>query len=148
MSLRFGDILGRNVPLSHVEVEEVLSEQRTSGRRFGEAAIDLGFCTPEDVWHAWATQLQDGEREVDLNEVGIDAQAVASLPGEMAIEFGVLPVRRAGDVLVLAVSRAGLARAGKELPRWLKLSLRFVVASPDDIARAIEVCYLPLQAHC
>jgi hypothetical protein len=148
MSLRFGEILGKAVPLSHVEVEEVLTEQRSTGRRFGEAALELGLCTPEDVWQAWATQLQDGERQVDLNVIGVDAQAVASLPAQLAIEFGVLPIRQVGQVLVLAVTPEGLIRARKELPRWVKLDLRFVVAHPDDIARAIEVCYLPLQAQC
>lgn len=148
MSRRMGELLTDAVPLSALDVEEVLSEQLRSERPFGHVALELGLCTPQHVWRAWVAQLADGERWVDLDEVGIDAQAVSVLPPDVAIEFGVVPLRLVDDTLVLATTPERLARAKEVLPGRLGRPLRFAISSADDISRSIEVCYLPLIADC
>jgi len=148
MGRRMGELLTDAVPLTPLDVEEVLSEQSRSDRPFGHVALDLGLCTPQHVWRAWVAQLADGERAVDLDEVGIDAQAVSIVPPAIAIEFGVIPLRLVDDTLVLATTAEGLANAKLVLPNRIGRPLRFAIAPADDIARAIEVCYLPLIADC
>jgi hypothetical protein len=109
----------------------------------------LGLCTPNHVWQAWADQLildPTHPPTVDLNAIGIDAQAVASFPLELAIDYGVLPIRLVGGMLILAARPDGADRARRELPGRLTVAPRFVLASDSDITRALEICYLPLQA--
>src|SRR5439155_13147358 len=76
---RFGELLSRMVPLSGHDVEEILQEQNANRRRFGEIALAWGLCRPEHVWDAWAQQNADGNELVDLEQIGIDAQAAAML---------------------------------------------------------------------
>jgi hypothetical protein len=143
-----GELLTDAVPLSPLDVEEVLAEQLRTEKPFGHVALELGLCTPQHVWRAWVAQLADGEREVDLDRVGIDAQALSALPPSLAIEYSVIPLRLVDDTLVLATTAEQLPLAKRELPERLGRPVRFALASAEDISRAIQVCYLPLIADC
>lgn len=148
MARRLGELLGDQVPLSTLDVEEVLVEQARSARAFGEVALELGLCTPEHVWRAWAEQLLEGPRYVDLDRVGIDARALYALPTELALEYRVIPVRQIGEVLIVAAGRSGLERARAELPGLLGREVRFAVTEGEDVARALEACYDTADSHC
>ena len=140
---RIGELLGQMVALSGHDVEEILSEQHTSNRRFGEIALSWGLCQPEHIWSAWCRQVQDvAECEtVDLDRDGIDAQAVALLPTALAYAFRAIPIR-ASDAEVIIASDAPLSeRARQELGRLLRKHVTFVIAAKNQIDAAIEVYY-------
>lgn len=52
-----GDIIRDTRNLTAEQVQQILQHQRTNGVRFGEAAIALGFATPDDVLQALARQF-------------------------------------------------------------------------------------------
>lgn len=52
-----GEIIRDTRNLSAEQVGQILAYQKTHGVRFGEAAIALGFATPDDVLHALAQQF-------------------------------------------------------------------------------------------
>lgn len=52
-----GDIIRDTRNLTAEQVGEVLEYQRANGLKFGEAAIALGFATPDDVLYALARQF-------------------------------------------------------------------------------------------
>jgi protein-tyrosine kinase len=52
-----GDIIRDTRSLSAEQVASILEHQRSHGLRFGEAAIALGFASPDDVLHALALQF-------------------------------------------------------------------------------------------
>lgn len=54
---KLGTMLLEKGRLTAMQVESVLAEQRRTGSRFGEAAIRLGFVTPQDVEDALAQQF-------------------------------------------------------------------------------------------
>src|SRR5678816_132863 len=99
---RIGELLSRMVPLSCHDVEGILQEQAANRRRFGEIALAWGLCRPEHVWDAWCQQSADGAEIVDLEQIGIDAQAAAMLPAETARQMSVIPVRVLSDAALLA----------------------------------------------
>src|SRR3954463_10033270 len=90
---RIGQLLSTLVPLSDQDVEEVLEEQNLSRRRFGDIAVEWGLCKPGHVWKAWARQDDTPPLRVDLDKMGIDAQATANLSREMALRCGAMPIR-------------------------------------------------------
>jgi type IV pilus assembly protein PilB len=141
MGTRIGELLCRLVSLSDHDIEEILEEQRYTGRRFGEIALAWGLCTPADVWQAWSDQLGQGVQYVNLKSVGVDTQALSLLPGELAERYEVIPLRAVGNRLILAASEASLARAQAELPGQMNMDLRFVVVDPAQLRRAIEAQY-------
>jgi hypothetical protein len=143
--VRFGELLSRLVPLSGHDVEEILQEQTANHRRFGEIALAWGLCRPEHVWDAWCQQSGDGVELVDLEKIGIDAQAAAMLPAETARLLGVIPVRILSDAALLATVATQSDPNAAELGKLLHRRVQFIRAAPEQLRRAIEI-YYPVQA--
>lgn len=137
----FGELLGRFIHLSRHDVAEILEDQATSHRRFGEIALSMGLCQPQDIWKAWWEQISEVPERVDLESVGIDGQALCRLPRALAAEYGVIPLRMFGNQMVLAAGDGALERAARDLPRATGMQLKFVLADARDIREAIAHCY-------
>jgi type IV pilus assembly protein PilB len=133
----FGQLLGRRVHLSQHDIEEILHEQSMTSRPFGDAALNLGFCAPEDVLRAWLGQLADEPQQVDLERIGVDSQALYALPPELARRHRALPVRTVDDLLLLAVAEVPTDAARREFEAVTGLRLRFVLVSADKLDRAL-----------
>jgi hypothetical protein len=140
---RIGELLSQMVALSGHDVEEILHEQHTSRRRFGEIALSWGLCQPEHVWSARSRQVGDGAaaEAVDLDRDGIDAQAVALLDGEVARSLRVIPIRADGQEVVVASDAALGELARHELQSLLKKNVKCVTAAKNQIDAAIDVYY-------
>jgi len=134
------------VPLSEHDVEEILHEQKSCGKRFGEIAMAWGLCEPEHVWRAWCQQTGDRLERVHLDRIGIDAQATGLLTRQQAITHRAIPVRHFSSLIVLAIAdpaeQAYLVDALTPLGKQVK----FVLAEPMEIDWAIETYYAPLAA--
>src|SRR4051812_748627 len=100
---RIGQLLSTLVPMSDQDVEEILEEQNLSRRRFGEIAVEWGLCEPGHVWKAWARQDDNPLMRVDLEKIGVDAQAISELSRDDALKFGAIPIRTFEELLVVAV---------------------------------------------
>jgi hypothetical protein len=138
---RIGEHLSRMVPLSGHDIEEILSEQGTTGKRFGDIAIQLGLCSPQHIWRAWSSQLLESPQRVNLDEFGIDAQAVAHLPDSLALRFHVVPIRILGPEIVIAADEAAYPLVRNELTALLKTPVIFVLCSHQQISRALRTYY-------
>jgi hypothetical protein len=141
MAGRFGQMLGRFVPVSEHDIQEVLEEQSLSHRKFGDIALSWGICRPDHVWRAWCAQLAYEPQRIDLHDIGIDTQALAFVDRATAVEYTVLPVRALDDELIVATSDASRDRAVHALPQLLKHIARFVVADESSLLAAIEAHY-------
>ena len=138
---RIGAVLSRMGQLSPHDINEILTEQRTTGARFGEIALALGLVQPEHVWAAWCAQLERQLERVDLDEIGIDAQAIERVPAELALGLQVVPVRLCERELVVAVSDAGRVAGLADLAQQTNLSVRCVLADAGQITRALATYY-------
>ena len=138
---RFGDFLGKVVPLTGQDVAEILEEQTMSHLRFGQIAMSWGLCQAEHVWQAWCDQLAQCPERVDLQVVGIDTQALCHLSANLAREFGVIPVRSLGDRAIFAASKDTFELAVEKLPRLLNKRIQFILADASQIHQAIQNCY-------
>ncbi|MDB5319397.1 MAG: type secretory pathway, ATPase PulE/Tfp pilus assembly pathway, ATPase PilB [Phycisphaerales bacterium] len=145
---RMGELLYRIGQLSSHDVDEVLCEQRQTRQRFGAIAVSLGFCQPEHVWAAWCSQLSGNLDRVNLDEIGIDAQAVECLPRELALGLRAMPVRLFEGQLIIALSDPARADGVAEMARRIGLQVKFVLADDAQIQRALLQYYPPYQAAC
>jgi hypothetical protein len=143
---RMGDFLARIGRLTPHDIDEILAEQRHRRQPFGQIAISLGFCDPEHVWAAWCSQLADRVEAVDLDRIGIDAQATEFLPRELALGLPALPVRVWEGMLVIAISDPDRATGVAELARRVGMEVRCVLAPAAQIDRALIRYYPPLPA--
>jgi hypothetical protein len=138
---RFGEFLGRLVHLSRHDVDEILEEQSATKHRFGEIALSWGLCAPEHVWQAWCDQLLSQMQKVDLEKLGVDSQAAAMIPGELARRLGAIPIRCLGQQLIVAVPNRNSDVIAAELQKITKMQLRFVVADAGQISHALSAYY-------
>ena len=140
-SKRIGEILSNLVPLSGHDIEEILSEQLASRRRFGDIALSMGLCRPEHIWKATTAQLDAGPRHVDLDVFGIDSQALEHLPAKTARALGVVPLRTSGETLVVAAHADSLVVAADVLPVILSHNIKFVIADRAQVEAALATYY-------
>jgi hypothetical protein len=143
---RIGEILSSLVPLSGHDIEEILSEQSSTRRRFGDIALSMGLCRPEHIWKATSAQLDAGPIQVDLGTFGIDSQALEHLPAKTARALGVVPLRLTGDTLVVAAHEGSLVVASEVLPVILSNDVKFVIAARAQVERALRT-YYPKSTH-
>ena len=139
---RMGELLSKMVPLSGHDVEEILQEQTATRRRFGEIALAWGLCRPEHVWDAWCQQSTDGTETVDLDRIGVDAQAAAMLPARVAREHHVIPLRVANDAVLLATANGAMEHSD-ELSALLHRRVTFVHADMTQLERMLDRYYPP-----
>jgi len=138
---RFGELLGRFVPLSQHDVSEILEDQAISHRRFGEIALSWGLCRPDHIWRAWSAQLAQRVEKVDLPSIGIDTQALTHLDAALAREFAAIPLRVMENQIIVAVSEPTARRASEQLPGLLTRQVQFVLADAQQIDSAIREYY-------
>lgn len=143
---RIGERLSHLIPLSSHDIEEILAEQGATGRRFGDIALRMGLCRPEHIWAVWRDQLAECPQRVNLNEFGIDAQAVAHVSRELATRFHVVPVRVLNDEIVLAVDESAFPEVAGELASMLHDKVQFVFSSHQQIASALRTYYVRAAA--
>src|SRR5438093_13546427 len=99
---RLGDLLVTGGVITHQQLEEALAYQRTKGSRLGVCLIKLGYLT-EDILHSVLTR-QFGVALVDLASCEVEADVVKLLPRDCAVRYQVMPVKRTGNVLYVALS--------------------------------------------
>jgi type IV pilus assembly protein PilB len=140
---KLGELLRRHVPLTIHDIDEILHEQSHTRRRFGDVAMSLGMCTPQDIWRAWCEQIRDSIERVDLDQLGIDSQAIALVPPELAFRCKSVPVRCTDTHLVVATTDDLFDLAVAEVPQLLHRRIRFVIAPSAQVERALAQYYGP-----
>ena len=138
MNQRIGELLGQMGTLSLHDIDEILSEQRATRTLFGTLAVSLGFCQPEHIWAAWSSQLHGTPPSVDLDKLGIDAQAIECVSRELAFDHHAMPVRLFEGQLFVALSDPAKLH---DLAVHIPMPVRCVVASEEQIARALGAHY-------
>ena len=142
MQPRIGELLTRMSELTEHDVEEILHEQLRTRRRFGHIALEWGFCAPQHVWQAWCMQLIERREHVDLEEIGIDTQAIAEVPPELAHHCQIVPLRLFEDELIVARCENAPANLEEYLRERLGRNIRFVLADEKQIKQSL-VRYYP-----
>ncbi len=84
----------------------------------------------------------DGFERVDLEETKPTEEAVAAVPGDLALKHQILPLRFENGVLVVAVGAPQSLGAVDELGILLQMPTRAVLAAPGIIREKIEEIFL------
>ncbi len=82
------------------QLDAAIGHQVAQGCRLGEALFELELCSEAQIGLALAEQLE--VPFVDLEETPPSAACVVLLPREVALEYGVLPIRMQGNRLLVA----------------------------------------------
>lgn len=141
MVLRIGELLVRRGVMTDAQRDEVLAEQKRSGRPFGDLAERLlGIC-PREVEQAWAEQYAAMVRPIDPRRSSSDPDALAIVSSRQAWQFAMLPLRFAAEELIACTTQVHLARALRFAAWRVATPVRFVLATPEHLGEALASHY-------
>jgi type IV pilus assembly protein PilB len=138
---RIGEILRDMGILTERCVEEILEQQKRTARRFGQIALAWGLATPEQIWTAWSRQLTEQHHHVDLDDVGIDTNAVTRVSSVLARFYRIVPLRLWGDNLVVAAPDNAEHGNLEDLPSMLGCRIYQCYCDPAQVDEYIRRLY-------
>jgi type II secretory ATPase GspE/PulE/Tfp pilus assembly ATPase PilB-like protein len=169
---RFGEYLTENRIVSHEQLAAALKQQRAQPvQKLGEALVTLGYLTNAQLDEALAIEarnrsiplgqiLQDmgvvdagvingvmakkmGIPFIDLQKFRISPDALKRIPQTVAQRYQILPVAESENALVVAIDNPMNMSKMEELRFVAGMKLVPVMASSEDIRRALEKSYGP-----
>jgi type IV pilus assembly protein PilB len=135
-----GSLLINRGLLTVDQVKQAFEEQRLTGQRLGEIALERGWLSGSDLSRALADQF--GLEYVDLGEAEPDPDAATLLQKELAVRYQAVPVRfLAEDLLLVAVGDPTDVGRADDLRLALGHNVRLAVSEPGDLERTIKKVY-------
>jgi hypothetical protein len=137
---KLGEILLEQRFVDQAQIDEALGVQETQRRkRFGEILVEMGIVTHKMIAVALAMQL--GVPFVDLGTQSPPSRLVQHVPAWFARRWRVMPVSEQQGVLTVAVTDPIDHEGVEELRRTTGLTVVMVLATPQDITKAIGAYY-------
>ena len=99
---KLGDLLKEAGLIDDFQLEAALSHQRNWGGKLGSIIVELEFAREEDIARVISEKM--GVPYVNLFEPEIPPDVLKLLKADMAKKFGVIPVKKEANSLVLAMS--------------------------------------------
>jgi type IV pilus assembly protein PilB len=135
-----GALLVERGDLSGQQLRDALGAQTSGGKRLGEILVELGVISDRVLSSALAEQV--GLDAVDISRARPDIAIVGLLTEEQARELRVLPLRKTGGRIDVAIADPLDTQLQSKLIALLHAPVRLLVASPADIEYAIDRAYL------
>ncbi|MGH7653086.1 MAG: GspE/PulE family protein, partial [Gemmatimonadaceae bacterium] len=101
-SERIGDLLVREGVITKDQLDKALQEQRQNGTRIGYNLVKLGFVQEIELTKTLARQYK--MPAVDLSKFEVDPKIVKLIPADLAVKNLVLPLKRDGRTLTVAMA--------------------------------------------
>ncbi len=139
MAVKLGEMLIKAGLITQDQLQEALEHQRGAGGKLGYNLIQMGLVKEEDI-----TQLlshQYGVASVNLRESEIDDSVVKLIPSEVAQKYLILPIRRNGATLTIAMVDPTNVFAMDDIKFMTGYNVEPVVASEIAIKEAIDRFY-------
>ncbi len=134
-----GEILKEKGVITDEDIQKALSLQQDEGLKFGEALVRMNACSQADVTAALAEQF-DFEM-VDLSKVVPQPEAIEAVPRNIARQHTILPLTKTDNALTVAMTDPLDLFAMDNLRFILNAEIRCVLATPEQVADAIEKYY-------
>lgn len=121
------------------QLDEALSEQRATGEKIGSTLTRLGFISEETLVGFLSKQFK--APSVDLSKDSIDPAAIKYVSAEMARRYEVVPIKKRGRILTLAMVNPSDVYAIEDIKFHTGLEVAPVVAAESSIRRILDKFY-------
>lgn len=142
---RIGDLLLDAGVISEEQLQKALGEQKELKMRLGDVLLSQGYITQQQFIEVLEFQL--GIPHVQLYRQKIEQKVINLLPQRLAEQHGVIPLRVEGSKLVLAMSDPLDYYAIDEIRMATGLRVEPVIASKDELVRAIKRLFTHLTRY-
>ncbi len=139
MSKRLGELLIKANLVTPDQVQKALAEQKSRGGSIGTNLINLKYID-EDTLLTFLGKHHNIE-SVRLSQVQIDAKAVKLVPSSIAKKHLVIPIKRIGPKLIVAMSDPSNIIVIDEIKFITGYNVQPVVAIDRDLVEAIKKYY-------
>src|SRR3990172_6348899 len=136
---RLGDLLAADGLLTPEQLNKALAEQKGSTEKLGSILIKLGFINEEQLIGFLSRQY--GVPSITLSQLEIDTEVLKLVPATIAKKYEVLPVRRMGNSLALAMADPTNVFALDDISFMTNLQVLPLVASQTAIKKSIDRNY-------
>ncbi|HMI55555.1 MAG TPA: ATPase, T2SS/T4P/T4SS family, partial [Gemmatimonadaceae bacterium] len=142
---RIGDLLLREGLVTQDQLNKALQEQRHNGTRVGYNLVKLGYVKETDLTRMLARQHK--MPAVDLTKFQVDARIAKLIPGELALKHSVLPLKRDGRTLTVAMSDPATLSVLDDIKFITRLDIFPVIAGEFTLRNQIEKFYASGEAQ-
>jgi type IV pilus assembly protein PilB len=139
MVRRLGDLLVAEGLVKEEQLRQALAEQKGKADKLGSILVRLGFISEEQLIGFLSRQY--GIPSITLTNLDIDGETLRLVPSNLAKKYEVLPVKRIGGTLTLAMSDPTNVFALDDVAFMTNLQILPVVAPQAAITKAIERAY-------
>jgi len=144
-TVRLGDLLVREGLITREQLDQALVEQKNTGMRLGYCLVKLGFVQELEITKALARQYK--MPAVDLSRFEVDAKIIKLVPSDVAVKHMVLPLKREGRTLTVAVSDPTNHAVVDDLKFITRYDIFPVIAGEYTLRGAIERYYEQTDAQ-
>ncbi|KAB0667311.1 pilus assembly protein PilB [Oryzomonas japonica] len=137
-----GHILSSSQIITESDIVNALEEQKRFGIRFGEALVNLGVVTQEDI--DWALSNQLDLPYIRLKKEMIDPEAIALVPADVARAYNLIPLICTGGELNVAVADPLNRAAVEAVEAHTGLRVNLSVALIREIRQMVDAWYGPV----
>ena len=142
---KLGEILVREGLITHEQLRKALLEQKNSGMRLGYTLVKLGFIEETEVSKMLARQYR--MPAVDLSRFEVDAKILKLIPPDIASKHTVLPLKREGRTLTVAIADPNNVTAIEDIKFITRCDVFPVIAGEYTLRNAIERYYQQSDAQ-
>lgn len=136
---KLGDLLKEAGLIDDFQLEAALSHQRNWGGKLGSILVELEFAREEDIARVISEKLRIPYE--NLFEPELSPEITKLLKPEMAKKFGVMPVRKEANSLVLAMSDPMDIETMDNIRFITGLTIKPVLSMAAEIKDAIRKYY-------
>ena len=136
---RIGDLLVREGMITREQLDKALQEQRQNGTRVGYNLVKLGFVQELELTKMLAKQYK--MPAVDLSRFELDPKIVKLVPTDIAVKNLVLPLKREGRVLTVAMADPTNFAVIEDLKFITRFDIVPVIAGEFTVRTLIEKHY-------
>ncbi|MFH1277444.1 MAG: type IV-A pilus assembly ATPase PilB [Candidatus Eisenbacteria bacterium] len=139
MSVDLVEMLVRSEVLTSEQAEQVRKQKESSGDPTDSCLVKLGLITEEALLEFLSRTFK--VMRADLGENPVDQSVLDLVPSEICSRFNVIPIRRQGRALHLAMADPSNIYAVEDIKFLTGLEVQPVVALESKIKESIGVCY-------
>ena len=145
--IRIGDVLVAAGAITEEQLQEGLAKQKETGRKLGNALVDLGFISNDILITVLTTQL--GIDYIELKGAKIEEKVIHMVPENMVTKYQAIPIEIDPDnpnILKVAMADPMDIMAMDDIGLVTNLQVEPMLASEEGIRNAIDKYYGSAQA--
>lgn len=141
---RLGDLLLEVGMITREQLDNAIEQQKKNNEKLGNILIKLGYVSEDDIIQVLEFQL--GIPHVKLEKYNIDKAAYLSVPESLSRRYGLIPIKKENGIITVAMSDPLNVFAIDDLKIYSGMEIQPVIASHDDIMKAVDRYYSAQKA--